>query len=373
MQKNYIRCAILVILLDIIIPALAFGQSGEKDNAALIVNNSLEGKWHGKKIALRVISVLGGNQETDETKMFYKIADFKVDVAGNMYVLERGNKRVLKFDPKGNYLLSMGRAGQGPGEFADPYSIQILDDQSVYVLDKLQATVTKFSAKGDYQNSFRLTRTPDDFAVNAVNQIITLENNFTSTNETHKLFVYSEKGILLSTVGQVVDAKDPFAKAVLNGGRLAIDRTANHVYVTLLQPYRIEKYDLTGNSLVGIFNRQLNYEVIKPETQIEKYGDKTAVRFNFYTRITVDVCVGGGKIFHLVNCKNSMVPEGDCIDIFTLAGEYLAQIELENSAKIIEADAAGNIYLVYEPLELPDFIKKKSSGEFPYIIKYKLE
>ncbi len=85
-----------------------------------------------------------GNEE-DENYLFYRIMDIKVDNEENIYVLEFGNLRIQKFDRNGNYLCTMGRQGQGPGEFQRPLqllinekkgTIGIRDGRKLIVFDK---------------------------------------------------------------------------------------------------------------------------------------------------------------------------------------------------------------------------------------------
>ena len=75
-----------------------------------------------------------GNEE-DENYMFYRIVSPAVDSEGNIYVLDRFNFRIQKYDREGKYLLTIGRQGQGPGEFERPRSMCIDTQQNIYVRD----------------------------------------------------------------------------------------------------------------------------------------------------------------------------------------------------------------------------------------------
>jgi len=46
-----------------------------------------------------------------------------VDAAGFVYVTDRGNSRVCKFTDSGQFVLSWGSYGTGPGQFVDPWGI----------------------------------------------------------------------------------------------------------------------------------------------------------------------------------------------------------------------------------------------------------
>jgi hypothetical protein len=58
--------------------------------------------------------------EKDETYYFPKGAALNVDDEGNLYVSDFGNRRVQKYDKNGKYVRTIGRQGQGPGEYMFP-------------------------------------------------------------------------------------------------------------------------------------------------------------------------------------------------------------------------------------------------------------
>lgn len=72
------------------------------------------------EIRFELVEDLSIGNETDDNFMFFGIFDIDVDDDGNIYVLERGNRRVQKFDANGRYILTIGRMGEGPGEFMFP-------------------------------------------------------------------------------------------------------------------------------------------------------------------------------------------------------------------------------------------------------------
>ncbi len=90
-------------------------------------------------------------QENDNRYMFYRIIDVKVDADENIYVMDIGNKRIQKYDRFGKYLCTIGREGQGPGEFQSPLSFDIDDNQGIVgVLDGRKLKL--FDKKGKYLN-----------------------------------------------------------------------------------------------------------------------------------------------------------------------------------------------------------------------------
>lgn len=89
-----------------------------------------------------------GNEE-DDNYLFYRISGIEVDKDGNIYVLERGNFRVQKFDRNGNYLCTIGRKGQGPGEFQMPFQMIIDDNNGIICVQDMRKLIV-FDTDGNY-------------------------------------------------------------------------------------------------------------------------------------------------------------------------------------------------------------------------------
>ncbi|MBN2135066.1 MAG: SBBP repeat-containing protein, partial [Acidobacteria bacterium] len=52
----------------------------------------------------------------DDKYILYYPNALATDSNGNVYVVDCGNNRVVKYSPEGKYLLQWGRQGAGPGE-----------------------------------------------------------------------------------------------------------------------------------------------------------------------------------------------------------------------------------------------------------------
>lgn len=87
------------------------------------------------EIELKLEEDLSIGNEEDKNYMFYRGIRIAVDKDGNIYVLDRGNHRIQKYDKNGQYLLTIGSKGQGPGEFQNPSDIFIGSNGNIYVND----------------------------------------------------------------------------------------------------------------------------------------------------------------------------------------------------------------------------------------------
>ncbi len=66
-----------------------------------------------------------GEAEGDEKYMFTQIASICVDDEGRIFVADWKESHIKVFDKDGRYLMTIGRKGQGPGEFESIHAIQI--------------------------------------------------------------------------------------------------------------------------------------------------------------------------------------------------------------------------------------------------------
>ena len=97
-----------------------------------------------------------GNEE-DENYMFYRASLGEIDSDGNILVLDRGDIRIKKYDKNGKFMHSIGRQGQGPGEFERPSTLYLDSDDNIYVVDSGRK-VHIFNKNGEFKNSITLTR-----------------------------------------------------------------------------------------------------------------------------------------------------------------------------------------------------------------------
>lgn len=76
-----------------------------------------------------------GESEGDENYMFGEIVEVIADEEGCFYVTDWDRKRVQKFSPKGEYILSIGRKDQEPCEFGNIWSPAFDKEGNLYATD----------------------------------------------------------------------------------------------------------------------------------------------------------------------------------------------------------------------------------------------
>jgi hypothetical protein len=91
--------------------------------------------------------------ESDPQKFFYTVLDIDADVAGNIYVVDAHNYRIQVFDSLGRYIRTVGRKGQGPGEFEYPFFIRLDEETGRMLIVDRWVSLRIFDLNGRFRES----------------------------------------------------------------------------------------------------------------------------------------------------------------------------------------------------------------------------
>ncbi len=81
---------------------------------------------------------------------FYGPTALAVDGDDNIYVIDSGNMRVVKFSPNGDFLLSFGREGDADGEFDHPSGIAVDHAGNIYISDHGKKKIGMYDRSGNF-------------------------------------------------------------------------------------------------------------------------------------------------------------------------------------------------------------------------------
>ena len=88
--------------------------------------------------------------------VLFRISDIGRMEDGRLVVLNRSSQELLMFDRGGSYLRSIGRQGEGPGEFMDPIELDFVGGDSIIVWDWELGRTVLFGPDGSHERSVRL-------------------------------------------------------------------------------------------------------------------------------------------------------------------------------------------------------------------------
>jgi len=310
--------------------------------------------------------VIPKHDDSDSTFLF-RPRDVSVDVVGNIFILDAGNKRVVKFDKDGRYLQQFGRMGQGPGEFRDPFVMDInLKTELLYVFDGGgNNRVEVFDLMGEYKKSFRVspvrfpTPLSSELVIDNTGNIIMI--NFSKNS----IFtVLSPQFNEIATFGVPPEIEDIQDKSMDYVAHIDVTPQGELFVVYRFHPI-LQKYD---DKYGLLFTKTLHNKDIQRllDNQRKKSRVKRSeggLRFSFYIKAIVADNSGGCYISIIKNLYH-----------FNNAGEQQRIIELKDSdSKNITAfslfiDNSNNLYAV-SPFDMK--LYRFSLAELPNTVSFK--
>lgn len=200
------------------------------------------------------MSIIGGTGGSADGQLLGPEA-VAVDKSGNVYVVESNNARIDKFDSAGNFILKFGSRGSSEGQFNDPWGIAVDDSGNIFVAD-LFKPIQKFDSSGNFIStigkgmidgaiSIALDKSGNLYALDNGNpQVVEFSNDGTFIKE------WGSYCNLFHNVGCIdPDGSGPFA---LGDGQfqdpngIAIDASGN-VYLADTGNNRVEVFDSSGH------------------------------------------------------------------------------------------------------------------------------
>lgn len=99
-----------------------------------------------------------GEAQGTEEYVFSQIIDIEVDEEENIYVLDFKEANIKVFDKSGEYVRTIGKRGQGPGEIQRPRSIHITPKNEILINDRGARFLHFFTLSGEYKRSLSQAR-----------------------------------------------------------------------------------------------------------------------------------------------------------------------------------------------------------------------
>ncbi len=204
---------IMIVLCTAAITAAACGPAGQagarwagtvtEENGIRAVHNPETPLYGEFTLDLETDLTIGG--DGDDSTIFYEARRMAVDEEGNMYVLDSGNHRIQKFDDEGNFLQTIGKEGQGPGEFENLSAIFLADDGTFYAADGMR--MHRFKQDGTFLSSIPLTNRITDFWIAPDKHIYGVEVRNTEQGRHRYLVKLNPEGKELETLAEYADVQ----------------------------------------------------------------------------------------------------------------------------------------------------------------------
>jgi len=160
-------CLCALCLLVAVRARAEWTGSEETVDGVLTVHNPSTPAQGELKLKLKPLFSLGGESE-DPNQLFGMVQQILVDDEHNSYVLDQQLQEIKVFDAKGEYLRTIGRKGEGPGEFNNPNAFFFLPQDRIGVSQMMPGRIAVLDEQGQGLDDFPI---PGDTGFTFVMQV----------------------------------------------------------------------------------------------------------------------------------------------------------------------------------------------------------
>ena len=373
-----------LIILFPILTLFVYGASKSEKSLAEIYKSGM----------VRFIPVL----TVDDTSMpedifFESVSDVVCDNDGYVYACDYRANNIKKFDSSGNFIKTIGREGQGPGEFNRPFKIAVTDER-LFVWDQGNRRICALSPDGEFIKSStvsfnespqQIIALPNGDLVIALEKVDTRERDkpqdyiidIYSPDLEKKKTVYSHqiwRNKYVMKGSRLINIPQPFSPLICwdvsPTGKIIVGNPEN---------YEIEVYDSQKGKILSFVHK---YEPIKVTDKdkekffasmgtvsegVMKMGANESTRKNTefpqvkpaFRRLKVD---SEGNIL-VMSFRKNQNEESKYFDAFDSQGNYFGNVQITSSVG----------YPYYAVIRDGIFWKRKVDKEgFTKIVKYRI-
>lgn len=302
--------------------------------------------------------------DTEEGYIWGMISDISIDSIGSIYLLDFPSKRILKYDKNGKFIKTIGRVGQGPGEFVQPLNLFIDEKDNLYVNNQGRALIV-FDKDGAFKELLRLKVDVSKFYVDEKGYIYTFTREFLESGIIKILAKLDREGNIAKKIAEFVEMDLKVIRAERGGvmGSVKHPYSPDIFFCPVLEGllcygensnYKFSICDFEGNLKLA-FSKEEKIQSITSKEK-DKFSKQEGVVFPphrpFFKSILSDE---KGRIW-VIRVKSILEKDKtENIDIFSKDGRYLYEAELPYLPRIIRD---GCIWVIDRDEEDKTAIKK---------------
>lgn len=152
MKPTYMGCLVILLLVLAACTPKAAGPEVETIGDLVFVHNPALPLQPDLSVDFEEELEFGGG-ETDAEAMLYQPSDILIDARGFFHVSDYRDAVIKVYDQDGRYVRTIGRKGEGPGEFQSLLDMKFLGDGRLLVLDLRARRSSLFSPTGQFLES----------------------------------------------------------------------------------------------------------------------------------------------------------------------------------------------------------------------------
>ena len=270
----------------------------------------------------------GSEEDKLEAKYcFYDMSKICSDYEGNYFVLDHNSRHsvVRKYTKNFIFVDSIGRKGQGPGEYIFPYDQCIDRNNNLYIADIINAKIVIFNKNGHFVCQIPIQpNNKYSIAVDSRNMIYVNGNTYDSL-----ITVYDKNGRFIKKFGQYITNNNSLNETIIK-----IDNNDNIWVAFTTQPI-IRKYSSDGNMLL---QKELDSPVINKLKKMEDEDTRTGKAVLYYLTdmacysnkllianrsCIIEYDISADKTVNIYNIDNEVNKPDNNNDVYTLSYNML--------------------------------------------------
>ncbi|MEN6310354.1 MAG: 6-bladed beta-propeller [Acidobacteriota bacterium] len=301
-----------------------------KEGDVVVVQNPGEPQYKIPALELKEDFTLGG-EAAGGAYVLNRPNAMALDAAGNLYVADPGERNIKIFDKNGKFVKTIGRAGQGPGEFRYPMGVTTIPGSAEIVVIDVQKIVI-FDASGVFSRQIPLKGSGAGVRVDARGRLFVATSAIPSGDFSLKAYAPDMSRELAVVASSPEDpSRNPFRPRLLwildNMGRVVFGDAKTYEFKIIDSQGKILKRFGRGFDPVRV--RQEDKDDLNARTRkvLGEDAAKSTPYSSHYPAYRAFFTADGGRLFVETWEKT---PDGkqDVYDIFDAEGRYLARVGL---------------------------------------------
>ncbi len=292
-----------------------------------------------------------------------KIVDVKADKKGNIFVLDRGDNRIKKFSRKGDFIKSGGGKGEGPGELRVPSCISLDEGGNVYIVEIVGRRLLEFDNELNFIRQIKLP-TPRGGCVDVFvhSEMFICCDDVVFVGDKY-FYIFSKDGKLINSFFEKTHKYAPrvksYSEIIQNAGTFfyflsrACFRNGKiaFTYMRPENPYTVYIMNLDGKVIQMLQNEIRNYNPKEYYNFVKNYDPrknrgKKKIDFDQFTIQGLHFTNDEFLIVQI--CKTTKEGENEYfLDIYTPDGKLLFN-HYSFRERIFSVDDGNNVYTLAE-------------------------
>ena len=280
---------------------------------------------------------------SQKNNLIGRVRKLSIGLDGYFWILDSKLVKINQYTQSGEFVSSVGRKGQGPGEFMLPADF-FIGKEAIYVVDPLARKLHIFSLNWDFKYFFyiedgRMVREGQNGEIIVAAPLLLDDKNKNSAC----IQVYDRKGKRLRSFFPV-DENAVRQDLISDGVHLELDRQGN-LFCMQEMEYKIYHYTAKGN-LIKTFSKPSTH-YIPPPTRVfkNKFLRSEAEKWLKSWTHVLDIKTGHDLVFVTTRFIKGTFEFG--LDVYNKDGE-LIQGNLETDYRLMDIDDRGSLYFINE-------------------------